>query len=76
MGLDLKIVNRTLEEADQCRRQRITLTTFMIASDSWLQDFVEQMTKVARGRAFFTDPDRLGEFVLADYLQRRRRWVR
>lgn len=75
-GLDLEIVNRTLEEADQCRRQRILVTTFMLATDPWLQDFVEQLTRTARGRAFFSSPERLGEFVLADYLQHRRRLVR
>jgi uncharacterized protein with von Willebrand factor type A (vWA) domain len=76
MGLDLRIVNRTLEEADLCRRQKIVITTFMIATDPWLQEFVDQLTKVNRGRAFFASPDNLGEFLLADYIRRRRRRVR
>lgn len=75
MGLDLKIVNRTLEEADQCRRQGVVITTFMIATDPWLQEFVEQLTRVNRGRAYFASPDRLGEFILTDYLRHRRRRV-
>ena len=76
MGLDLLIVNRTLEEADLCRRQRIVITTFMIATDPWLQEFVDQLTKVNRGRAYFASPDNLGEFLLADYIRHRRRRVR
>lgn len=75
-GLDLKIVNRTLEEADLCRRQRIVVTTFMIATDPLLTDFVEKLTKVNRGRAYFASPWNLGEFILADYIKNRRRRVR
>ena len=75
-GLDLKIVNRTLEEADLCRRQRIVVTTFMLATDPALTDFVEKLTRVNRGRAFFASPYNLGEFVLADYIKNRRRYLR
>jgi Ca-activated chloride channel homolog len=74
-GLDLRIVNRTLEEAEACRRHHVVITTFMIATDPPLQQFVEQLTKVNRGRAYFASPDRLGEFVLADYIRNRRRRV-
>ncbi|MEM9557390.1 MAG: VWA domain-containing protein [Acidobacteriota bacterium] len=75
-GLDLRIVNLTLEEADQCRRQKIVITTFMIASDPTLQQFVEQLTQTNRGRAYFASPDNLGEFILADYIRNRRKRVR
>jgi uncharacterized protein with von Willebrand factor type A (vWA) domain len=75
-GLDLKIVNLTLEEADLCRRQRIVITTFMLATDPTLTDFVEKLTRTNRGRAFFASPYNLGEFVLADYIGNRRRIVR
>jgi Ca-activated chloride channel family protein len=71
-GLDLKIVNRTLEEADRCRRQRVVITTFMIATDAMLQDFVEKLTRTNRGRAYFANPYNLGEFILADYVKNRR----
>ncbi len=71
-GLDLRIVNLTLEEADQCRRQKIVITTFMIATDGLLQQFVDQLTKINRGRAYFASPDNLGEFLLADYIRNRR----
>ena len=75
-GLDLKIVNRTLAEADRCRRQRVVITTFMIATDPTLQQFVEQLTKVNRGRAYFASPFDLGQFILADYVANRRTRVR
>jgi len=75
-GLDMKIVNRTLEEADQCRRQRIVITTFMLATDPTLTQFVEKLTQINRGRAFFASPYNLGEFVLADYIKNRRRRMR
>ena len=76
LGLDLKIVNLTLEEADLCRRQRVVISTFMLATDPMLTEFVEKLTKVNRGRAFFASPYDLGEFVLADYLRNRRKLLR
>jgi uncharacterized protein with von Willebrand factor type A (vWA) domain len=75
-GLDLKIVNLTLEEADLCRRQRVVVTTFMLATDPMLTEFVEKLTRVNRGRAFFASPYDLGQFVLADYLRNRRKLLR
>lgn len=75
-GLDLKIVNRTLEEADRCRRQNIVLTTFMLATDPTLTDFVEKMTRTNRGRAYFASPHNLGEFIFADYIRNRRSRIR
>ncbi len=75
-GLDLKIVNLTLEEADLCRRQRVVISTFMLATEPMLTEFVEKLTKVNRGRAFFASPYDLGEFVLADYLRNRRKLLR
>jgi len=74
-GLDMKIVNRTLEEVDSCRRQRIVITTFMLATDPQLTDFVEKLTQVNRGRAYFASPYDLGEFILADYIRNRRRRI-
>lgn len=74
-GLDMKIVNLTLEEADLCRRQKVVVTTFMIASDPVLAEFVEKLTQINRGRAYFASPDNLGEFILADYIRNRRRRV-
>lgn len=74
-GLDMKIVNRTLEEVDACRRQRIVITTFMLATDPQLTDFVERLTQINRGRAYFASPYDLGEFILADYIRNRRRRI-
>ncbi len=75
-GLDMKIVTGTLEEADLCRRQGVVITTFMLATDSLLTDFVEKLTQVNRGRAYFASPYDLGEFILADYIRNRRKRVR
>ncbi len=74
-GLDLKIVNRTLEEVDLCRRQGVVITTFMLATDPPLTQFVEKLTRINRGRAYFASPYNLGEFILADYIRNRRRRV-
>jgi uncharacterized protein with von Willebrand factor type A (vWA) domain len=71
----MKIVNLTLEEAEQCRRQRIVITTFMIASDPVLVEFVEKLTQINRGRAYYASPYNLGEFILADYIENRRKRV-
>ncbi len=74
-GLDMKIVNLTLEEAEACRRQRIVVTTFMIATDPVLVEFVEKLTQINRGRAYYASPYNLGEFILADYIRNRRKRV-
>ncbi len=74
-GLDLKIVNLTLEEVDLCRRHGIVITTFMLATDPLLTDFVEKLTRINRGRAYFASPYNLGEFILADYIRNRRKRV-
>ena len=75
-GLDLKIVNRTLEEAERCRRDAVQLTTFMIATDPALVDFVDTMTKVARGRAYYASPTDLGTFIFRDYIRNRKKLFR
>jgi Ca-activated chloride channel family protein len=75
-GLDMRIVNLTLEEADLCRRQKVVITTFMLATDTMLTQFVEKLTQINRGRAYFASPYNLGEFMLADYIRNRRRRVR
>jgi Ca-activated chloride channel family protein len=75
MGLDMKIVTRTLDEADRCRRQKVVITTFMIATDPWLQEFVDRLTRVNRGRAYFASPHNLGDFLFTDYIKNRRKRV-
>ncbi len=75
-GLDRKIVNKTLDEAVKCRRDKIEITTFMIAHDRWLVDFVNTLTKVNRGRAYFSSLDHLGEYIFVDYIRNRRQRLR
>jgi len=74
-GLDPKIANRTIEEATLLRRKGIPITTFMIASDPYLQDFVDKLTKANRGRAYFATLDNLGSFVFADYGRNKKKRV-
>ena len=75
-GLDRRIVNKTLEEADQCRRLNIPITTFMLTTDPTLVDFVERFTQANKGRAYYSELEELGSFVLVDYLKNRKRRVR
>jgi Ca-activated chloride channel homolog len=72
-GLDRRIVNKTLEEAAICRRKKIPITTFMVADDPMLVQFVEEMTRINHGRAYYTQPGELGKFVFVDYIRNRRR---
>jgi uncharacterized protein with von Willebrand factor type A (vWA) domain len=72
-GLDRRIVNKTLEEAEACRRHSIPITTFMLTEDPLLVDFVERFTKANKGRAFYSRLGTLGGFVLVDYLRNRKR---
>ena len=74
-GLDRKIVNQTLDEAARCRRKDIVITTFMVASDPYLVDFVDRFTKTNRGRAYFTSPDHLGGALLVEYIRNKKRRV-
>jgi len=74
-GLDPRIVKATLEEAVMCRRERIPITTFMIAEDPYLQEFVEELTRLNKGQAYFCPPDDLGSAVFVDFLRNRRRRV-
>jgi Ca-activated chloride channel family protein len=72
-GLDPRIVNKTLDEAVHCRRQRITISTFMVAQDPSLVQFVEDFTKANHGRAYYSSPDDLGSFIFVDYIRNRRK---
>lgn len=72
-GLDPKIVNKTLDEAVACRRDGIAISTFMVARDAYLVNFIEELTKANHGRAYYTGLGRLGEMIFVDYLRNRRR---
>lgn len=75
-GLDRIIVNKTLNLAAHCRKIGIRITTFMIARDSYLQQFVEEFTEINQGKAFYTSLKGLGEYIFEDYERNRRRKTR
>ncbi|HVZ38430.1 MAG TPA: VWA domain-containing protein [Candidatus Kapabacteria bacterium] len=72
-GLDPRIVNKTLDEAVACRRDGITITTFMVTDDPYLVNFVEDLTRANQGRAYFSGLSNLGETVFVDYIRNRRK---
>jgi uncharacterized protein with von Willebrand factor type A (vWA) domain len=65
----------TLREVLRCTREGITINTFMLARGHYLVDFVTQMSKINTGRAFYVEPERLGEYILVDYVTHKRRRV-
>ncbi len=69
-------VDATLLEVARCTRDRIRINTFMLDADRGLQRFVERMTELNRGRAFFTSPETLGDFVLVDFIEQKRQLLR
>ena len=71
-GLDRKILNRTLGIAATCRKLGIPVTTFMIARDPYLVNFVDQFTQANNGKAFYSSLENLGEFIFMDYKQNKR----
>ncbi len=75
-GLDRRIVNKVLDEAVICRREGISITTFMIARDPYLQRFVRELTTANQGRAYFASLDNLGEFLFEDYVRNRKKRMR
>ena len=74
--LDSKIVNQTLNEAAECNRHGIVITTFMVTEDPYLVDFVDKLSQINHGRAYYAAPGELGDYIFADYVQNRRRGVR
>ncbi len=74
-GLDRKIVNKTLNEAAICRRLKIPITTFMIAQDPYLQQFVEEFTQTNNGKAFYTSLNGLGDFLFQDFENNKRKHI-
>ncbi len=75
-GLDPLIVNQTLNEAAACKKDRIVISTFMIARDPYLQNFIEELTNVNQGKAFFASLKNLSEYVFVDYIRNRKRRVK
>src|SRR5215813_4670576 len=71
-----RTIQETLREVRRCTRDRIVINTFMLERGPYLTEFVNQMTRINKGRAFFVSPERLGEYLLVDYVsgkQRRQR---
>jgi uncharacterized protein with von Willebrand factor type A (vWA) domain len=70
-----RTIQETLREVQRCAREGITINTFMLERSRALAEFVAHMTKLNRGRAFYATPERLGEYVLVDFVGRRTRNV-
>jgi len=70
-GLDPLVVSETLHEVARCRRNGILINTFMLASDYGLVNFVQKVTEICRGKAYFTTPFTLGQYLLMDYMQKK-----
>ena len=71
-----RTIQETLKEVQRCTRQGITINTFMLEHNYSLVQFVNQMAKINKGRVFFTSPDKLGEYILVDYISNKKRMVR
>ena len=70
-GLDPLVVSETLHGVARCRRSGILINTFMLASDYGLINFVQKVTEICRGKAYFTTPYTLGQYLLMDYMQKK-----
>jgi len=74
-GLDPLVVSETLQEVSKCKRAGILINTFMLASDYGLVQFVQKVTEMCRGKAYFTTPYTLGQYLLMDYMSRKTKTV-
>ncbi|QOY88567.1 vWA domain-containing protein [Paludibaculum fermentans] len=75
MGLDPLVLSKTLEEVGRCKRAGILINTFMLASDYSLVQFVQKVTEMCKGKAYFTTPYNLGQYLLMDFLNRKTRTI-
>jgi Ca-activated chloride channel family protein len=74
-GLDPLVVSETLEEVARCKRSNVMINTFMLAQDPGLVQFVHKVSEMCRGKAYFTTPDTLGQYLLRDYMQRKSKMI-
>ena len=74
-GLDPLVISKTLEEVNRCKKQGILINTFMLASDYGLVNFVQKVNEICRGKAYFTTPFTLGQYLLMDYMNRKTRTI-
>src|SRR5271156_5542073 len=74
-GLDPIVIQETLDEVSRCKRSGIMINTFMLASDFSLVQFVQKVSAIARGKAYFTTPQTLGNYLLMDFMSRRMKTI-
>ncbi len=74
-GLDPLVISETLEEVSRCKRSGIMINTFMLAQDYSLVQFVQQVSAMCRGKAYFTTPQTLGSYLLMDFMARRMKTI-
>ena len=74
-GLDPLVISQTLEEVGRCKKRGILINTFMLASDYGLIQFVQKVTEMCSGKAYFTTPYTLGNYLLMDYMNRKTRTI-
>jgi len=74
-GLDPLVVSQTLEEVSKCKQVGVLINTFMLASDYGLVQFVQKVTQMCRGKAYFTTPYTLGQYLLMDYMSRKTKTI-
>jgi uncharacterized protein with von Willebrand factor type A (vWA) domain len=72
-GISMRAAQQTLKEVERATRKGITINTFMLDDSPSLRAFVDKMTQINRGRALYTRPDHLGEYMLVDYLSKKRK---
>ena len=70
-----RTIQETLKEVARTTRAGISINTFMLEQNPYLMDFVDQITKINKGRVFYTSPERLGEYIVVDYYTNRRRSI-
>jgi uncharacterized protein with von Willebrand factor type A (vWA) domain len=74
-GISVRAANETLREVERVTRQGVVINTFMLDDSPSLRAFVERLTRINKGRALYTSPDRLGEYLLVDYVAKKRKRV-
>ncbi len=74
-GMDEHILRQTFREVSACRRAGILINTFMLAQDPYLVQFVKKVSEIARGKAYFTSTQTLGQYIMMDFMRRKRRKI-
>jgi len=69
-------IRETLKEVKRCTKKDITINTFMLDRNYYLKEFVNQVAKINKGRVFYTTPDKLGQYILVDYVRNKKKQIR